>query len=117
MRRFILGWKALGYARRFGAEIVNYADDVRFVEQGLETDLIGIPQSEVHIDAPVGLVAGVLVHIRDGGSAKVLSDRPPYPRHTALSLDTSAGSTQPLPGPGSNRTPASSWGRHSDRVR
>ena len=27
MRRFILGWKTLGYARRFGAEIVNYADD------------------------------------------------------------------------------------------
>ena len=28
MRRFILGWKALGYARRFEAEIVNYADDL-----------------------------------------------------------------------------------------
>ncbi len=27
MRRFILSWKALGHARRFGAEIVNYADD------------------------------------------------------------------------------------------
>ncbi len=27
MRRFILGWKQLGYARRFGAEVVNYADD------------------------------------------------------------------------------------------
>ena len=27
MRRFILGWKLLGYARRFQAEIVNYADD------------------------------------------------------------------------------------------
>ena len=27
MRRFILGWKQLGHARRFGAEIVNYADD------------------------------------------------------------------------------------------
>ena len=27
MRRFILGWKQLGYAQRFGAEIVNYADD------------------------------------------------------------------------------------------
>ena len=27
MRRFILGWQALGYARRFGSEIVNYADD------------------------------------------------------------------------------------------
>ena len=27
MRRFILDWKALCHARRFGAEIVNYADD------------------------------------------------------------------------------------------
>lgn len=28
MRRVILGWKALGYARRFGGEIVSYADDL-----------------------------------------------------------------------------------------
>jgi len=28
MRRFILGWKRLGYVLRFGAEIVNYADDL-----------------------------------------------------------------------------------------
>ena len=27
MRRFIVGWKVLGRARRFDAEIVNYADD------------------------------------------------------------------------------------------
>ena len=27
MRRFILGWKLLGFARRFGAQIVCYADD------------------------------------------------------------------------------------------
>ena len=27
MRRFILGWKQLGYAKRWGASIVNYADD------------------------------------------------------------------------------------------
>ena len=27
MRRFVLGWKVLGYARRFCAVIVNYADD------------------------------------------------------------------------------------------
>jgi hypothetical protein len=27
MRRFILGWKVLGYEKRFQAEIVNYADD------------------------------------------------------------------------------------------
>jgi len=28
MRRFVLGWKALGFARRFRSEIVNYADDL-----------------------------------------------------------------------------------------
>lgn len=27
MRRFVLGWKVLGYERRLGAHIVNYADD------------------------------------------------------------------------------------------
>jgi group II intron reverse transcriptase/maturase len=27
MRRFVLGWKELGYERRLGARIVNYADD------------------------------------------------------------------------------------------
>src|SRR5262249_18810612 len=27
MRRFILGWKVLGHARRLDAHIVNYADD------------------------------------------------------------------------------------------
>jgi group II intron reverse transcriptase/maturase len=28
MRRFVLGWKKLGYEKRFGACIVNYADDL-----------------------------------------------------------------------------------------
>ena len=28
MRRFILGWKLLGYAQHFGAEVVCYADDL-----------------------------------------------------------------------------------------
>jgi hypothetical protein len=28
MRRFILGWKRLGYEQRYGAQIVNYADDL-----------------------------------------------------------------------------------------
>src|SRR5947209_17030976 len=27
MRRFVLGWKALGHEKRLGAHIVNYADD------------------------------------------------------------------------------------------
>ena len=28
MRRFVLGWKLLGHEKRFGAYIVNYADDL-----------------------------------------------------------------------------------------
>lgn len=28
MRRFVLGWKQLGYAERYNAHIVNYADDL-----------------------------------------------------------------------------------------
>lgn len=28
MRRFVLGWQRWGYAERFGAQIVNYADDL-----------------------------------------------------------------------------------------
>jgi RNA-directed DNA polymerase len=28
MRRFVLGWKKLGHEKRFGAYIVNYADDL-----------------------------------------------------------------------------------------
>ena len=28
MRRFVVGWKHLGYAQRFGAQIVTYADDL-----------------------------------------------------------------------------------------
>ena len=27
MRRFVLGWKSLGYGERLQARIVNYADD------------------------------------------------------------------------------------------
>ena len=34
MRRFILGWKVLGYARRFGAEIVNYAGRLLCARKG-----------------------------------------------------------------------------------
>lgn len=28
MRRFVLGWRRFGYAERYGAQIVNYADDL-----------------------------------------------------------------------------------------
>ena len=35
MRRFVLGWKRLGYERRFDAHIVNYADDLVICCQGI----------------------------------------------------------------------------------
>jgi hypothetical protein len=36
MRRFILGWKTLGYERRLRAYIVNYADDCAPRRRGKE---------------------------------------------------------------------------------
>ncbi len=39
MRRFILGWKVLGYARRFNAEIVNYADDLVVLGKAPSADM------------------------------------------------------------------------------
>ncbi len=40
MRRFILGWKRLGYARRFGAEIVCYADDFCVLGKAPAADML-----------------------------------------------------------------------------
>ncbi len=38
MRRFILGWKRLGWERKLGARIVNYADDFVILCQGRGTE-------------------------------------------------------------------------------
>ena len=40
MRRFIMGWKVLGYARRFKAEIVNYADDIRVLGKAPAAEML-----------------------------------------------------------------------------
>ena len=40
MRRFILGWKVLGHARRFSSEIVNYADDFCVLGKSPATDML-----------------------------------------------------------------------------
>ena len=40
MRRFTLGWKVLGYARRFCAEIVNYADDFRVLGKAPAAEML-----------------------------------------------------------------------------
>ncbi len=43
MRRVVLGWKLLGHAQRFGAEIVNYADDlVICCRHGAEEALVAL---------------------------------------------------------------------------
>src|SRR5207244_4279596 len=38
MRRFVLGWKRLGYEQRLGARIVNYADDFVICCRGTATE-------------------------------------------------------------------------------
>lgn len=40
MRRFILGWEKLGFARRFGAEIVSYADDFCVLGKAPAADML-----------------------------------------------------------------------------
>ncbi len=40
MRRFVLGWKTLGYAQRFRAEIVNYADDLCVVSKAPAAEVL-----------------------------------------------------------------------------
>ena len=42
MRRFILGWKVLGYARHFGAEIVNSADDICVFGKAPAADMLAV---------------------------------------------------------------------------
>ena len=42
MRRLILGWKVLGHARRFGAEIVNYADDFRVLGKAPAAEMLAV---------------------------------------------------------------------------
>ena len=45
MRRFILGWKVLGYARRFEAKIVNYADDFVVLGKAPPADMLAAVES------------------------------------------------------------------------
>jgi len=40
MRRFVLGWKTLGYAKRFQARIINYADDFVILCRGRAEDAL-----------------------------------------------------------------------------
>ena len=46
MRRFRLGWKVLGYARRFCAEIVNYADDFRVLGKAPAAEMLTAVQAD-----------------------------------------------------------------------
>ena len=45
MRRFVLGWKRLGHEARFGARIVNYADDLVICCQGRAEEALGAMRS------------------------------------------------------------------------
>lgn len=44
MRRFVLGWKALGYEKRFRAKIVNYADDFVICCDGHAEEAVDVMQ-------------------------------------------------------------------------
>jgi RNA-directed DNA polymerase len=44
MRRFVLGWKALGHEKRLDAHIVNYADDFVICCRNSATEALGVMQ-------------------------------------------------------------------------
>ena len=64
MRRFIMGWKVLGYARRFRAEIVNYADDIRCAVQRRHSSAGANPARQLSLQ-PVAVGA-------DGGGNNIV---------------------------------------------
>ena len=45
MRRFIMGWKVLGYARRFKAEVVTYADDLRVLGKAPAAEMLAVVEA------------------------------------------------------------------------
>ena len=49
MRRFIMGWKVLGYARRFKAEIVNYADDFMVLGKAPAAEMLSAVQALMEV--------------------------------------------------------------------
>ena len=54
MRRFILGFKQLGYALRFHAEIVNYGDDICILGKVPATEmLVAVSRIMDHLNLPV----------------------------------------------------------------
>ena len=56
MRRFILGWKQLGCAQRFRAQIVNYADDICILGKALPAQMLAaFTRIMAHLKLPVNL--------------------------------------------------------------
>ena len=45
MRRFIMGWKVLGHAQRFKAEVVNYADDLLVLGKTPAAEMLTVLQA------------------------------------------------------------------------
>ena len=56
MRRFILGWKVLGYAQRFRSEIVNYADDLCVLGKAPAAEMLKVVE---------GLMAGLKLAVNE----------------------------------------------------
>ena len=57
MRRFILGWKALGHARRFRSEIVNFADDLCVLGEAPAVEMLAAVER---------LMAGLKLPVNEG---------------------------------------------------
>ena len=73
MRRFVLGWKKLGHEKRFGAHIVNYADDMVICCRGrAEEALVSMRDMMSKLKLTVKRICAAISH--ETGRNKTLLD-------------------------------------------
>ena len=88
MRRFILGWKVLGYARHLPTEIVNYADDLCVLGKAPAADMLAAVERLV-----TGLKLAVNERKPDACGARVRVPR--IPRNYRLHGEGTSIATRP----------------------
>ena len=86
MRRFILGWKALGHARRFRSEIVNFADDLCVLGEAPAVEMLAAVER---------LMAGLKLPVNEGNGPA----REPRPASSTFKNARPASSNMASPRP------------------
>ena len=83
MRRFVLGWKVLGYEGRLDAKIVSYADDIVICCRGTGEDALASFQKLMHrLRLTVNEAKTRLVRVPDESVDSAAGSRPAEPQRS-----------------------------------